>query len=142
MLKRDITFEDYNGDTVTETFYFNLSKPELIEMEVEYKEGFGAMIKKVINTKDHKTLMALFKQIVLKAYGVKSDDGRRFIKNEQLREEFSQTGAYEVLYMELATKDDAAVVFLKGILPRDMVDNIDNEAKVIAVPSPSVPPSS
>ncbi len=120
MLKRGITYEDFNGETVTDIFYFNISKPELIEMEVEYAEGFGSWIKKIIDAKDHKTLLYQFKKLVLLAYGEKSEDGKRFIKNDQLREEFSQTAAYQSLFIELATNDNAASTFLIGALPKDM----------------------
>ncbi len=133
MLKREITYEDFDGNQQTDIFYFNVSKPDLIDLEVGYAEGFGAMIQKVIEEKDHKTLIKRFKEIVLLAYGEKSEDGKRFIKSDQLREEFSQTAAYEVLFMELATDDNAAANFLKGVLPKDMIGEID---KAIATTPP------
>jgi hypothetical protein len=136
MLKRDISYEDYNGNQVSDVFYFNFSKPELIEMEVEHKNGLAAMINSIIETKDNKKLIALFKDIVLMAYGQKSDDGKRFIKSDQLREEFSQTAAYSALFMDLATNESAAVDFLKGVLPRDMVGEIDKATKSISGPTP------
>lgn len=137
MLKRDITYEDFNGETVTEVFYFNISKPELIEMEVEYKYGFGAQIEKIIEAKDNKTLLRMFKRIVLMAYGQKSEDGKRFIKSDQLREEFSQTAAYSTLFMELAQDDGAAVIFLKGVLPKDMAGEIDKQEKALTIAPPA-----
>ncbi len=136
MLKRQISFEDFNGNEATEVFYFNISKPELIELEVEYSEGFGAMIQSVVDAKDNKALIKAFKDIVLMAYGQKSVDGKRFIKTEQLREEFSQTAAYSALFMELAMDDNAAVIFLRGVLPKDMAGEFD---KGIASASPSPP---
>lgn len=134
MLKREITYEDFNGEEVTEVFYFNISKPELIEMEVEYEQGFGVMIEKVIKSKDNKTLIKVFKDIVLLAYGKKSEDGKRFIKSEELRLEFSQTAAFSVLFMELAVNDNAAAIFLKGVLPKDMVEEI-NKAMLSSPPT-------
>ncbi len=125
MLKREIAYEDFNGNQVTDIFYFNISKTELIELEVEYEEGFGAMIQKVIDTKDRKTLIKQFKEIILLAYGQKSEDGKRFIKSDQLREEFSQTAAFNTLFIEFATDDKAAAIFLKSVLPRDMIGEID-----------------
>lgn len=122
MLKRDITYEDFDGKSVTETFYFNISKPELIEMEVEYKEGFDKYLEKVIQADDKKELMAVFKRIVLLSYGQKSDDGKRFIKNDELRKDFEQTAAYISLFTELALDDDAAAKFINGVLPRDIVE--------------------
>lgn len=122
MLKREIKYEDFDGNTVTETFYFNISKPELIELEVEQEKGLGAWIQKIIDTKDHKELIAQFKRIILLAYGEKSEDGKRFVKSDQLREDFSHTAAYISLFTELATSDEAASTFLKGVLPKDLVD--------------------
>lgn len=144
MLKREITYEDFNGDTVTEVFYFNISKPELVELEVEYERGFSGMIEKIIEEKNSKELVKRFKEIVLMAYGKKSDDGKRFIKSEELREEFSQTAAYSELFMELATNDEAAATFLRGILPRDVAEAVDKAAdqdKPTLPPSPPKPPT-
>ncbi len=131
MLKREIAYEDFNGNQVTDIFYFNISKPELIELEVEYDQGFSAMIQGVIETKNHKSLIKRFKEIVLLAYGQKSEDGKRFIKSDQLREEFSQTAAYIKLFTELATDDNAAAIFIKNVLPKDMIGDLDK---------PTVPP--
>lgn len=133
MLKRDITYEDFNGNQVTETFYFNISKPELVEMEVEYEGGFGEMIRKIIAENNHKELIKHFKRVVLMAYGQKSEDGKRFIKSDTLREEFSQTAAYNTLFMDLAVNDGAAATFLKGVLPKDMVSEIEKS------PTPPTP---
>lgn len=125
MLKREITYEDFNGNTVTDVFYFNISKPELVELEVEQKQGFSSWIQGVIESKDSKELVAQFKRIVLLAYGQKSEDGKRFIKSDELREEFSQTAAYQTLFMELSTNDQAAANFIKGVLPKDMTVDFD-----------------
>jgi len=140
MLKRDITYEDFNGNTVTETFYFNISKPELVEMDVEYKEGMHAFLQKIIDTKDAKELIVQFKTLVLMAYGQKSEDGKRFIKNDQLREEFSQTAAYQALFMELATDDNAVALFIKGILPKDLAAVVDQD-KLQSLPQTSDRPT-
>lgn len=139
MLKRSIKYEDFNGNEVTEDFYFNISKPELIDLEVEHAEGFKEMIEKIIATNDRKGLIEQFKKIVLLAYGEKSDDGKRFVKNEWIREAFSQTPAYETLFMELATNDGAAVEFLTGVLPRDLRGEMDKIKS--APPTGPVPPT-
>jgi len=134
MLKRNITYEDFNGETVTDTYYFNLSKTEIVELEFEYEAGLEQALQRIIETKDHKALIAEFKKIVLLAYGVKSEDGKRFIKNDELREEFSQTAAYDALFMELATDANAAGDFVTGIIPKDMVPAVDQD-KPLAPPS-------
>lgn len=128
MLKKKIKFEDYDGEEVEETFYFNLSEPELLEMEVEHRGGMAKIIQFIVDTNDHKKLLETFKMLIMMSYGVRSEDGRRFIKNDQVRDEFEQTAAYSALYMELCTNDEAAVVFLNGILPKRMQGTITIDA--------------
>ena len=135
MLKREIKFEDFDGVETSEIFYFNISKPELIELEVEYDSGFGKMIENIVETKNNRELVKTFKDIILLAYGVKSDDGKRFIKTPQLREEFAQSAAYNELFMELATDDDAATVFLTAVLPKDVSVEV-NAVKAEVIPTP------
>ena len=140
MLKRDITYEDFNGNTVTEAFYFNLSKSEIIELEASYKEGLQETINKIIQAQDNKSLIREFKKIVLMSYGVKSDDGKRFIKSPQLREEFSQTAAYDALFMDLATSDDAAAKFIQGVIPADLAREVDKPAVTGVFQNVELPP--
>lgn len=120
MLKKTITYTDYNGVERTEDKYFNLTKAELVEMELGINGGLSEMITKIVNTKDTPALVKLFKELILKSYGEKSADGKRFIKNDELRDEFTQTEAYTTLFMELATDDNAAVKFIEGIIPQDL----------------------
>lgn len=136
MLKRAITYEDFNGNTVTDTFYFNISKTEIIELEVSYEGGLEAMLKKIVETEDRQGLIHEFKKIILLAYGEKSEDGKRFIKNNELREAFSQTAAFDALFIELATNEDAAATFIKGCLPVDVANAVP--AKNVQLPP--VPP--
>lgn len=123
MLKKTIKYTDYNGNETEDVFYFNLSKPELVEMELSEKAGMKAVIERIIETRDNKELVELFQKIILKAYGEKSEDGKRFIKSPEIAHEFSQTAAYEALFMELATVEDAAANFMNGIVPKDMLSN-------------------
>lgn len=120
MLKKTITYTDYNGTERTEDFYFNLSKAEIMEMELGTTGGFGEMIQNIINAKDIPSIVKIFKDLVLKAYGEKSPDGKRFIKSPELAEEFAQTEAYSILFMELATDADSASAFVNGIIPSDI----------------------
>ena len=91
MLKKEITYIDYNGVERTETFHFNLSKAELMDMEMSVTGGFGEMVNRIISTKDVPALMDIFKDLIRRAYGVKSADGRRFMKSKELTDEFVQT---------------------------------------------------
>lgn len=120
MLKKTISYVDYNGTKRTEDFYFNLTKAEISEMELEIPGGMSEMLKRITAAQDTPTLVKIFKDLILRSYGVKSDDGRRFVKSQQLKEEFSQTEAYSELFMELATNADAASAFINGIIPADI----------------------
>lgn len=120
MLKKTITYTDYNGNDRTETFYFNLSKAELMEMQLGTTGGFDAMVQNIINAQDVPTLMTIFKEIILKAYGEKSADGKRFIKSEEISKAFSETEAYSNLYMELVTDSKAAANFITGLVPKEI----------------------
>lgn len=120
MITKTITYTDYNGVERTEKFYFNLSKAEVLEMEMSTEGGLAETIQKIVDAKDAPAIIRVFKDLVLKAYGVKSDDGRRFIKSKELSEAFSQTEAYSEIFMELATDADAAAKFVNGIVPAEL----------------------
>lgn len=124
MLKKVITYTDYNGVERTEAFYFNLSKAELAEMELSTAGGYTDMLKAIIDAKDTPSLVKIFKDLLLRSYGIKSDDGRRFQKSEQISTEFAQTGAYSQLFMELASNDKAAADFVKAVLPSDLAEGV------------------
>lgn len=132
MLKKTIKYTDYNGVERKEDFYFNLNKAEIMEMQLTTVGGLDAYLKKIVSAQDMPTLMRIFKDLVLKSYGVKSDDGRRFIKNDQLREEFEQTEAYSILYMELSTDAEAAAAFVNGIIPADVAKQLPKDPNEIA----------
>lgn len=119
MLKKTMTYTDYNGEKRTEDFYFNMSRAEVTEMELSINGGLSAMIQRVTEEKDVPTIISIFKDLVLKSYGKKSPDGRRFIKSKELSEEFSQTEAYSDLFMELATDSAKAAAFVNGIMPQE-----------------------
>lgn len=120
MLKKTITYTDFNGVERTEDFYFNLTKAEILEMEMGTTGGLSEMVKKIVAAQDAPAIIKVFKDLVLKAYGEKSADGKRFIKNAELSEAFSQTEAYSNLFMELSMDSDAAAEFVKGIIPSNV----------------------
>lgn len=117
MLKKTITYTDYDGNERTEDFYFNLTKAECLEMELGSNGGMKKYVERIISAQDGKQLVALFKEIIDKSYGVKSLDGKRFVKNQEVLDEFKQSEAYSDLFMELATNSDAAAAFVNGVLP-------------------------
>lgn len=124
MLKKEIAYTDYNGVERKETFYFNLSKAEIMEMELTTVGGFAEMIQKIVDAQDAPSIIKTFKDLVLKSYGEKSPDGKRFIKTEELRDSFEQTEAYSTLFMELATNAAAASEFVNGIIPADLAKQV------------------
>ncbi len=134
MLKKTIKFTDYNGVERTEDHYFNLTEAEIMEMEMSVNGGLTEMINRIVSAQDAPSIIKMFKELILKAYGKKSDDGRRFIKSDELRDEFAQTEAYSILFMELATDADAAAAFVNGIVP-SKVGNVDKAKLVEANPA-------
>ena len=132
MLVKTITYTDYFGQERTEDFYFNLSKSELSEMEASAEGGMVRFINKIVQTVDQKKLVELFKELILKSYGEKSDDGRRFIKSKELSEAFSQTPAYDILFMELSTNEDEAVKFISGVIPSDLAEKVAENKQIEA----------
>lgn len=120
MLKKTVTYVDYNGVERTEDFYFNLSKAEVTEMELSVEGGFSKMLEEIVKSNDNVRIVELFKQMVLKAYGEKSADGKRFVKSKEIAEAFSQTEAYSEIFMELALDEKAAAAFVNGIMPSNL----------------------
>lgn len=121
MLKKTISYTDYNGVERTEDFYFNLTKAELMEWELGTEGGLSNVAQRIIDAKDQKAIINLFKELLIKAYGEKSADGRRFMKSDEISQAFTESPAYSILYMELATDDKAAANFINGIMPSDLV---------------------
>ena len=127
MFGKKIKYTNYNGEERERTFWFHLSKAELLEMELTTNGGYENFINRIIETRDNKELVRIFKDLIHKSYGVKSDDGEMFIKNEQVLNEFIQTEAYSEFYIELATNADAAVEFINGIMPQALMAEVQND---------------
>ena len=129
MLKKTITSVDFNGNERTEDFYFNLTKAEVMEMEMSTVGGLSEMIQKIVSAQDTPSIIKVFKDLILRSYGEKSADGKRFIKTPEMAESFSQTEAYSVLFMELATDAEAAAAFVNGIIPKPDNKSVSPAAK-------------
>lgn len=151
MLRRDITYQDLEGNPITETHYFHLSKADLIEMQLSKKGGFEEWLKKVIEAEDGKSLVRELKEIILMSYGKKSEDGKRFIKNDELRSEFANSEAFSELFSEIALDADKAQTFVNGVIPHELTtavtsgqtsvfDKNEPQAEETAVETPPKPP--
>ena len=128
MLKKTIAYTDYNGVERKEDYYFNLNKAEITKMELSHAGGLSEMIKRVVNTGDNAQIVKIFQDLILMAYGEKSDDGKRFVKiapdGHRLADDFAQTEAYSELFMELAFDADEAAKFVNGIIPADVAKQL------------------
>ena len=133
MIKKTVTYTDYNEIERTENFYFNLSKAEVMEMEMSTEGGMAESIQKIVDAKDAPSIIRVFKDLVLRAYGVKSHDGRRFMKTKpdgsKYSDEFKETEAYSQIFMELATDADKAAEFINGIIPSDLAQKVSEQKK-------------
>jgi hypothetical protein len=131
MIAKTVKYKDYNGNDCEDKFYFNLTKAELTEMELGINGGLADYIKKIVDTNNTEEIINIFKKLVLKSYGVKSEDGKRFRKTSDsgvpLSIEFSESPAYSVLFMELATDDKSAAEFVNGIVPSDLASAVQAE---------------
>jgi len=147
MLKESITYDDFNDETVTDVFYFNLTKAELLEMEVSNAGGLSSMLTRIMEQRDEKAIVETFKDLILRAYGEKSDDGKRFTKidanGRRLADDFVQTAAYAHLFADLTTDADRATEWLGAVLPKDFVSAVEQAAvEASVVKMPPVPPAS
>lgn len=126
MLKKTITYTDFNGVERTEDFYFHLTEAELSEMDLDEQGDLAGKLQKIVDSKDLKEIKDAFKWIVLKAYGEKSDDGRRFMKSPEITKAFEETQAYSDIWMELATDEEAASAFVNGIIPAKLASKLND----------------
>lgn len=133
MLKKTITYTDYNGVTRKEDFYFNLSQAEIAEMQLTTPGGMSEMLNRIVDAREDTELIKIFKDLIFRSYGEKSPDGKYFNKSEELSRAFSQTEAYSVLFMDLATDANKASDFVKGILPEDLQNRLNEQNSTLAV---------
>ena len=129
MLKRTIAYEDFNGEKQSDEAYFNLTKTELVRLEIASKNGLAEDLMELTKSEDNKEeLLAFFEKLILSSYGKKSEDGKAFVKNDAMRDEFKCSAMYDALLMDLVTDADLASSFIAGILPREMGEAAEKEA--------------
>lgn len=134
MLKKTTTYIDFMGNERTEDHYFNLTKAELTKLSLSVNGGLDKMLESMIREQDNAALMEWFDKIILMSYGRRSLDGKRFEKSEEISREFSQTGAYDQIFMELVTGGEKAVAeFINGIVPKDVAAQVAQQQNQISV---------
>lgn len=119
MFKYTITYTDYNGNEQNQDLYFNISKAEMIKLQFSMKGGFDQYLQGIVNRDNPDEILNAFTQIVDLSYGVKSEDGTRFVKNEEVLKEFTETPAYSEFIMALLTEEGLSDKFINGIVPVD-----------------------
>lgn len=140
MIKRTITFPDLDGEKVTEDFYFNFNKAELLELETSYDGGITGLIQELEKTKKGSDVIRLFKDILTRSVGKRSEDGKRFIKNKEITDYFLETEAYSTLFMQLIESPDSGAAFFTGVMPADLVAEVQasEAAKNVQLPAENV----
>lgn len=129
MLKKTITYTDYDGMERTEDFWFNLSKTELTKLDAELPGGVLGVLRKIIDKKDRKALVDFIETLILRSYGEKTLDGKRFVKTPDMAEEFMQTPAYDELFMNILSDTDSQTSFINGVIPQSMAKEIEQTDK-------------
>lgn len=125
MLKQDITYTDLDGNRVTETFYFHMNKMEVLELEVEFPGGLGEYLRRIKDANDGKKILAAFREVIGRTIGRRSEDGKHFIKNDQIRDEFMGSDAYSELIFHLATDAKAGAEFMNAVVPGDLQQSVE-----------------
>ena len=134
MYKITETYTDYDDHQRTEDFYFNYSKAELTDIQFSVNGGLAGMIDRIIQTNNTPELVKLFRELLQKAYGEKSNDGRRFMKSPELTKSFTETEAYSQIYMRLATDSKAAQEFINNVVPKDVLGKVEQANQQNVVP--------
>ena len=129
MIKKTVTYKDLNGKERTETFYFHYFESEIMDMEMSEEGGLAERIQRIIDAKDQASLLKVIKKFVIDAYGIKSDDGRRFNKSQEVKDAFVECPAYSKIYMELLTNDELAAEFVNKVVPENMAEQL---AEIVA----------
>lgn len=129
MLKKTITYTDYDGMERTEDFWFNLNKTELTKLDAELPGGVLGVLRKIIDKKDRKALVDFIETLILRSYGEKTLDGKRFVKTPEMAEEFMQTPAYDELFMSILSDTDSQTSFINGVIPQSMAKEIEQTDK-------------
>ena len=129
MLKKTIKYEDFDGTIREEDFYFNLTKAELTEWQLSQEGGLDSMLERIVKEKKVPEIIKYLKEFILKAYGEKTEDGKRFMKSDDISHAFYCSAAYNELFMEVVASPESAMAFINGLLPEDVRKQIAEQQK-------------
>lgn len=135
MIKKTITYEDFNGEQQTEDFYFHLSKSELIDIETGVEGGMGNLMANLVKMAEPGPIVKQFREIIVRSYGVRSPDGKKFDKTDELTRDFLASPAFDALFSEIIASEKAAEEFVYGIMPKDLVAQVQNSAQDVQLPA-------
>lgn len=133
MIKKTLTYDDLDGNSITEDFYFNLTKAEIAEMQLGTEGGLDEHLKTIVKSQNQREIMNTFKMILENTVGRRSDDGKRFEKSAKISADFMQSNAYSELFISLLTDADAASAFIRGVIPANMADKLDDRIGIESV---------
>lgn len=132
MYRTDVTYENFDGEQVTETCYFNLTKAEMLQLQLQYPEGYQVYLQRLVDDNNRKAMIDEFKHILSMSYGERSADGRKFVKSEEISNAFMASEAYSELFIKLISEEGYAEKFMSAVMPKDIVAQL---------PSNALPPS-
>lgn len=129
MLKKEVTYKDFNGNTVTDVLHFYLSEAQLMRLDAQYPDGLEGAIRGMVEREDKAAIFSLFEDLIALSYGVKSEDGKRFVRSDELQNEFLQSLAYDTLLVDIATSEEAAIAFFQGVTARALGKHLVKEVE-------------
>lgn len=124
MIKKTVTYKNFNDVEVTEDCYFNYTEAQLADLEMSVGGGLSATLRSLSAAQNETELYKFFRQLILGAYGIKSPDGRKFMKSKEISEDFEQTAAYNAIFMELVTDTDKAIEFVNNLIPESLKEKM------------------
>lgn len=122
MLKKVVKYVDFEGEERSDTLYFNLTEPEVVRLDVQFEGGLEEYISNLDEKVAPENILSLFEKVIRASYGEKGEDGRHFIKNEEMIDMFNQSAAYAALFVELVQNADQATIFFNGLLSSTTVE--------------------
>ena len=155
MLKRPITYTDFDGNEITEDFYFNLSASDIVNLDAKYEGGLEGAIKRIAAAEDKTAMIMEMEKVILASYGERSEDGKRFRKSDELSSDFRYHAAYDVLFFEIISDENKMVEFITQVIPKALLEKLPKETNGVdlvakhmptekpefKLPQPPLPPS-